>query len=270
MTSPCPQRPRNLENIAEEGGLQEQIGAYGPWFHNMNVGGVATAPDHFLGDFPAVKWRHIETAIAPDLSGKTVLDIGCNAGFYAQELYKRGASRVVGIDTNERYLEQARFAAKVNQCDIEFRKLSVYQLEQLDEVFDLILFLGVFYHLRYPLFALDRVVEKLAGQLFLQSLLRPSARDYPVLPAAADYPFAEQHVFANEPGFPRMHFIEESFAGDPTNWWLPNGACVEAILRSSGLKITGRPEEETWLCEPDVHALRGRALQEEELSGRRS
>ena len=83
-----------------------------------------------------------------DLTGKTVLDIGCNGGFYSIEMKRRGAERVLGIDHDEQYLEQARFAGEVLELDIEFRKMSVYELPQLREKFDVVLFMGVFYHLR--------------------------------------------------------------------------------------------------------------------------
>jgi tRNA (mo5U34)-methyltransferase len=54
-----------------------------------------------------------------------------------------------------------------------------------------------------------------------------------------------------EPGWPRMAFIEHNLAGDPTNWWAPNHACVEAILRSSGFNVIGHPGHEIYLCTPD-------------------
>lgn len=75
--------------------------ALGPWFHNMNLGGVQTAPEHFLGDYPACKWDRFQHAIPADLTGKTVLDIGCNAGFYSMEMKRRGAARVLAIDFDE-------------------------------------------------------------------------------------------------------------------------------------------------------------------------
>src|SRR4051812_3163340 len=92
--------------------LAEQISALGDWFHNLNLHGIPTAPQHFLGDFPSFKWRNIATAIPQDLAGATVLDVGCNAGFYSLEMKKRGAARVLGIDVDDRYLKQARFAAQ--------------------------------------------------------------------------------------------------------------------------------------------------------------
>ena len=72
-----------------------------------------------------------QTALPADLSGQTVLEIGCNAGFYSMEMKRRGAGRVVGIDTDARYLAQARFAAEYSGLDIEFRQLSVYDVASL-------------------------------------------------------------------------------------------------------------------------------------------
>ncbi|HZY67626.1 MAG TPA: DUF1698 domain-containing protein, partial [Devosia sp.] len=129
--------------------IRERVEALRPWFHNMDLGGVRTAPDHFLGDYPNIKWRKFSSAIPADLTGKTVLDIGCNGGFYSMEMKRRGAERVLGIDFDDAYLNQARFAAEVNQLDIEFRKLSVYDVSTLGEKFDLVIFMGVLYHLRH-------------------------------------------------------------------------------------------------------------------------
>jgi len=54
-----------------------------------------------------------------------------------------------------------------------------------------------------------------------------------------------------EPGWPKMAFLEHRLAGDPTNWWVPNRACVEAMLRSAGMQVASRPEPEIYLCEPN-------------------
>ena len=64
-----------------------------------------------------------------------------------------------------------------------------------------------------------------------------------------------------EPGWPVMAFIERRLADDPTNWWAPNAACVEAMLRTAGLRIVERPAHETWICEPaEAPPLVGREL----------
>src|SRR5690606_12941796 len=112
--------------------------------------GVSTAPNHPLGEFLSDTWELVEPAFPRDLTGATVLDIGCNAGFYSLKLHERGA-RVTGIEPDPRYLEQARFAADVLGADIEYLPLDVYDVDRLGRSFDYVLFLGVLYHLRHPL-----------------------------------------------------------------------------------------------------------------------
>lgn len=225
--------------------LRRQIDALGPWFHNIDLDGVKTAPDHFLGDYPGVKWRAFADAIPQDLTGKSVLDIGCNGGFYSLEMKRRGAARVLGIDFDEDYLAQARFAAKVAGAEIEFRQLSVYDVGALGERFDVVLFLGVLYHLRHPLLALDLIHEHVAKDfLVVQSMQRGSKEVEPVKP---DYDFFEMDHF-DRPGYPKMHFIEHRYSGDQTNWWAPNGACMAAMLRSAGFDIVAHPEDEVYVC----------------------
>lgn len=237
--------PRPSPASRERTALEERVRRLGPWFHNIDLRGVRTAPDHFLGDYPALKWRQFADAIPPDLAGATVLDVGCNGGFYTFEMKRRGAGRVVGIDWDAVYLEQARFAAHVLELDVEFRQLSVYEVATLGERFDYVLFMGVFYHLRHPLLALDLLHEHVVGDvLVFQSMQRGPDEQW--LPAD-DYPFSEHEVF-ERPGFPRMSFVERKYAGDPTNWWIPNRSAVEGILRSSGYDILGRPESEVYIC----------------------
>jgi tRNA (mo5U34)-methyltransferase len=234
--------------------IRRRAEALGPWFHNLDLKGVRTAPDHFLGDYPAVKFKGFADVIPGDLTGKSVLDIGCNGGFYSIEMKRRGAERVVAVDHDEDYLAQARFAAGVLGAEIEFRQLSVYDVARLGERFDLVVFMGVFYHLRHPLLALDLIHEHVADDLILfQSMQRGSNE---VSAVREDYPFEERAHF-DEPGYPKMHFIEKAYAGDPTNWWTPNRACTEAMLRSAGFAIVAHPEEEVFLCrraEPDEWA----------------
>jgi tRNA (mo5U34)-methyltransferase len=229
--------------------IRLRISELGDWFHNMDLGGVRTAPNHFLGDYPACKWHMFQHAIPADLTGKTVLDIGCNAGFYSIQMKQRGASRVVAVDSDPGYLAQARFAADVTGAEIEFHEMDVYNVGDLQEKFDVVIFMGVLYHLRHPLLALDLLHEHVVNDvLIFQSLMRGSRS---VEPIENDYPFSETQVF-DRPGYPVMHFVEHSYSNDPTNWWIPNRACVEAMLRSSGFDIADRPEDEVYVCKRRV------------------
>ena len=225
--------------------IKEKVQKLGKWFHNINLNGVQTAPDHFLGDYPNVKFQKFITALPTDLRGKTVLDIGCNAGFYSIEMKRRGADRVVGIDSDEVYLAQARYAAEVLGAEIEFRNMSVYDVASLGEKFDVVIFMGVLYHLRHPLLALDLLYENVVNDvLIFQSMQRGSDQ---VDDLKADYDFWETEIFAS-PGFPQMYFIEHRYSQDPTNWWIPNQACMEAMLRSAGFVIADHPEHEVYIC----------------------
>jgi len=230
----------------EKRDLKARIDALGPWFHNIDLGGIWTAPDHFLGDYPGAKFRRFAPHLPQDLTGKSVLDIGCNAGFYSMEMKRRGAERVVGVDSDDRYLEQARFAAAtLGYENIEFRNLSVYDVAALGERFDVVIFMGVLYHLRHPLLALDLIHEHVAADMLIfQSMQRGSDTIYPL---EADYPFEVTDIF-HESGYPKLHFVEREYARDWTNWWVPNRACAEAMLRASGFEIETRAEDEVYIC----------------------
>jgi tRNA (mo5U34)-methyltransferase len=231
---------------------QSDITQLAPWFHNLHLpDGRQTAPDHWLGDFPSVKWRQIAPYIAADLHGLRALDIGCNAGFYSFELARRGA-QVTAIDIDLHYLRQAQWAAERFGYErrIEFRRASVYSLADSRESFDIVLFLGVLYHLRHPLLALDILGTVTARQLVLQTLSMPGEQ---VVAAPPSVDFADRSALT-QAGWPCMAFIERQLADDPTNWWAPNHACIEALLRSAGFRITARPGHEIYLAEPDPAA----------------
>ena len=242
--------------------IRKRVEALGPWFHNMDLKGVRTAPDHPLGNYPAIKWERFEHAIAPSMAGLSVLDIGCNGGFYSIELKRRGAARVVAIDYDEDYLAQARFAAEVCEADIEFHRMSAYDVASLGERFDIVLFMGVLYHLRHPLLALDLINAHVAKDILVFQSMQRGSKD--VAPVQEDYTFWQESHF-DDPGYPKLHFIEHRYAADPTNWWVPNRAAAEAMLRSSGFDIIGHPEEEVYICrrgraaagEGAVHPARG-------------
>jgi tRNA (mo5U34)-methyltransferase len=237
-----------VTTLQSKGGPSPEIAGLAPWFHNLHLpGGVQTAPDHPLGDFPAFKWRELAPALPADLTGWRALDIGCNAGFYSFELARRGAD-VTGVDLDEHYLRQARWAARRLGLDerVQFRRRGVYELAHDDERYDLVLFMGVLYHLRHPLLALDIVAAKARRLLVVQTLTMPG--DEAVEPPR-DLPIDDRDALLAD-GWPKLAFVERRLAGDPTNWWAPTHACVEAMARSAGLEILERPGHEIYVCRP--------------------
>lgn len=229
--------------------IKTQIKNLSPWFHNIHLpDGSETAPDHFLGDFPSFKWENIKNSIPEDLQGWKVLDIGCNAGFYSIELAKRGAD-VLAIDLDEHYLKQARWTAEQFGLDdkIRFQQMQVYDLAHTEEQFDLVWFMGVFYHLRYPMLAMDILTQKVRKMMVFQTLALPGKEEMEI---PDDVEFHKREIMKNS-AWPSMSFIENKLAGDPTNWWAINHQGILSLLKSCGFKITAMPEDETYLAEKD-------------------
>ena len=233
------------ETKDDVGRLKARISALDPWFHNMWLQGIQTAPDHFLGNYPQVKYERFRGNLPETMTGLSVLDIGCNAGFYSLEMKRRGAQRVLGIDSDDHYLSQARLAAELLDLNVEFLKMSVWEIASLQERFDLVIFMGVFYHLRHPLLALDLIHEHVARDLLLFQSMQRGVRELGSL--EPDYDIKDVAIF-NQASFPKMYFIEEKYSHDITNWWIPNRSGMEAMLRSSGFEIQEQPEEEVYLC----------------------
>ncbi len=245
---------------------QERLGAeireLGPWFHNLHLPcGLQTAPDHVLGDFPSRKWEQIRAVLPARMDGWSALDVGCNAGFYTFQLASRGA-RVTGIDCDPHYLSQAEWASRQFQLAdrVRFRKMQVYDLSREPERYDLVLFMGVFYHLRYPLLGLDAVARCAKRLVVFQTMTSPGEEIFDVPEDLG----LEERGLLREPGWPHLAFVEHKIMSDPTNIWVPNHAAVMALLRSTGLRVIGRPGHEIYLCEPRPDLAPGLSPQEME------
>lgn len=218
----------------------------GPWFHNLHLpDGRQTAPDHPLGDYPAYKWRALAPQLPEQLDGLRVLDIGCNAGYFAIEMARRGA-HVTAIDHDPHYLRQAAWAAA--QFDLGKRLVleegDVYGLANRAERYDIVLFLGVFYHLRYPLLGFDIAASKSDGLLLFQSL----ATGGPVEEIDTTDPGYLERDRLREDAWPKLAFIEHELAGDPSNWWVPNPPAMRAMVRSAGFALSAMAD--------DIHVCR--------------
>jgi len=239
------------ELVYPQSKLEKKIADFGMWFHNLHLpDGTQTAPDHPLGDFPKFKWEQVAPYLPKDLSGCKALDVGCNAGFYSFELAKRGAD-VLGIDIDDHYLKQARWAAEEFNLEdkVEFVNMQIYDIASLEETFDIIFFMGVFYHLRYPLLALDILSQKFKKKLVFQTLTMPGNEIY----SPPENISIEEREFMQKPGWPKFAFIEKALSGDYTNWWAPNQAAVEAALRSAGLNIDHNPAHEIYICSRNLN-----------------
>lgn len=194
--------------------LQQRIASHG-WFHRINLNGLVTpGPD----DSPAKLQR---VRLPDSLAGKTVLDIGAWDGFFSFESERRGARRVLAVDsycwTGDGWGNKTGFdlAREVLGSRVEDREMEVLELapEKIG-LFDVVLFLGVLYHMRYPLQALEKVAAVTGEMLILETkvdLLNVRA------PAMAFYQGPEMN-------------------NDPTNYWAPNVSGLCSMLRSVGFR----------------------------------
>ena len=193
--------------------LRQEVGKIS-WFHKIDLGNGIVTPgcDDSRGK--------LETLHLPaSLKGLSVLDIGAWNGFFSFEAERRGASRVLATDSfcwsGEGWGTKAGFDlakralnSKVEEMEIDVMDLSPSKVGTFDVVF----FLGVLYHMRHPLLALERVFSVTKG--------------YVVLETALDKVWDKRPVMAFYPG--------SELNNDPTNWWGPNPAAMEAMLKSVG------------------------------------
>jgi tRNA (mo5U34)-methyltransferase len=223
--------------------LKTVLGNLGPWFHNVPLTRwIGTRPE--LPEHPANRWSVIDSFVPKDLSGKTVLDIGVNAGFFSLEMKRRGAARVLGIDIMPHILAQARFTSHWFELPIELLEWDVYDVGALGK-FDIVVFLGVMYHLKHPLYALEKIEAVCNSTMYFQSVVRGSGKDFE---PAEDYLMSETAVF-DLPEYPKLYFIEKSFNGDVSNWWMATRSCLKAMLRVSGFKnVQDTSNTEVFVC----------------------
>jgi tRNA (mo5U34)-methyltransferase len=184
------------------------------WWHRIDLGNGIITPG--LDDSPA-KLKRI--GLPEDLSGMTVLDVGASDGFFSFEAERRGATRVLAIDsfswggenTKAGFL-LARRALKSKVQDMELEVLDVSP--EKTGVFDVVLFLGVLYHMRHPLLSLEHVFSVTKKLLILET--------------AVDCSWSKRPQMAFYPG--------RELNNDPYNWWGPNAACVEAMCKTVGFQ----------------------------------
>lgn len=212
--------------------LEAAVRALDPWFHDLDLGnGLRTKREACADepvDHPRPTWGLVRPLLPADLSGLDVLDVGCNAGFYSFELKRLGARRVLGVDAQRREIAQARLAAEALGLDVSFARRSVYDLSIADEGrFDVVLALGLLYHCRHPLLALERLAEVTRGTLLVESAVAP--------PEWARPP--EAHLIGGLPRRPVPAFFLENDADSKEavfNWFLPTAACLASLLRAVG------------------------------------
>lgn len=210
--------------------IMEKINAIPPpgWRHQIDVGNGIITPGR---EDTSKEMARLQ--VDQDLSGKSVLDIGCSDGYYTFECEKRGA-RVTAIDDftsspDREGINGFTIAAELLRSNAVHKNMSVYDIHGLEGEFDVVLLVNVLYHLRHPALAIDKIYSKLApgGKLYLKSYFHQDIRfrsfgfDLSSRPLARFFPGAELN-------------------NDLSNWWGFNRSGIEALMSSAGFRTIER------------------------------
>ena len=189
------------------------IAGYKSWYHRIEVRPGIITPG--ANDSPL----NLQMLQLPaDCSGMRVLDIGARDGFFSFELERRGAD-VLAVDYMPAERTGFPIAAQLLGSRVVFRQANIYHLTPAEiGTFDLILFLGLLYHLPDPIRAMRIVRSLCTWRMYLETLVIDD------LAPTADLPLMQ-------------FFPGASFNGDPTNYWGPNVRCVEAMLAETEFRV---------------------------------
>lgn len=214
--------------------VTKDVRKLGWWYQHFQLpSGVWTGSGREPSYQPEMRWKLIEPFVPADLSGRTVLDVGGNAGYFSIQMKRRGAKRCVLLEPYVEFAAQARYVADSFDVKLEVinEDIHTYCLTT-DERFDYVLFLGLFYHLKYPGIVLDRLAEMTKQRMYFQCHLGESGASG---------------------SLPTLCFVEGLYREDPTNWWIPDYSALEPLLRSAGMRVTARPHPEVLVAEPEEY-----------------
>jgi tRNA (mo5U34)-methyltransferase len=199
--------------------LEQQIRAQPYFFQKIRV----------WDDFYTQGWSDVEKDKLPyyglpdRMDGMRVLDIGCCEGFFAFEAERRGAAKVVAIDSFEGSIERFNLIRQAIGSKVNGYLCNVYDLSpKTFGTFDLVMFFGVLYHLKHPWYAMEKIESVCSGTLLLQTLVTDD-------PSYSDKSLSWFHPFGIESGPP------ESRIFDPTVFWVPTPECTRNLTRAVGL-----------------------------------
>ena len=213
--------------------IQAGVEKLRPWFHCIDLGnGLSTKTESAVGEpveHPRPTWEFVRPHLPENLAGKSLLDVGCNAGFYSFEARRRDAARVLGVDAQRHLVRQARFCARALGLEgVEFEKMSVYDLDyRTTGQFDVVLALGLVYHLKHLVLALEKLFQVTRELLIIETAIFPPERS----PGSFSHPVggltSKLHPLA---------YVENSSGMKEAiyNWFLPSPEALRALLANVG------------------------------------
>jgi tRNA (mo5U34)-methyltransferase len=219
--------------VTDRAEVERLIAEHGRWWHEIELAPGIVTPGE---DSNRMKLPILDAlGLPPDLRGKRALDIGCSDGYFSFELERRGAE-VVAIDFVPETYTGFATARKILGSGVDYRMDNVYNLT-LEGYgrFDVVLFLGVLYHLRKPLAALDaiRSVMPEGAQLFVGTML---IDEYFLLPDGSTTTLdAVNPLLKDVPLW--QAYPGDTLNGDFTNCFAPNRRALEAALQEAQFRV---------------------------------
>ena len=211
--------------------LGQRIAQIPFWHQQIDLGNGVTTPGAQNTN------RLLEQICLPeDLSGLSVLDLGARDGFFSFECEKRGASRVVALDYVPGDQTGFQLCKEILDSDVEFVNDSVYSIDKsVLGSFDVVLFLGLVYHLRHPVLAIDRIYDvlNLGGRMFLET--------HVIDGGLVDVTGKWVSMAEMNENLTNMQ-IAQFYAGgelnnDVSNFWAPNMTALTKIVSNSGFVV---------------------------------
>ncbi len=211
--------------------VRQRVASVAAWYHQILLRPGIITPGI---NAPQETLRHLE--LPADCRGMRVLDLGTRDGFFAFEMERRGAA-VVAIDYAPKEATGFQIVAEVLGSNVTYFQENLYSLSTAKiGVFDIVLFLGLLYHLPDPVQAIHIVRSLCKGRLCLET---HSIDNGLLLPDGTKKPLAEIHPILAQT--PLMQFYPgRTLAGDPTNYWGPNLKCLEGMLAECRFMVRSR------------------------------
>lgn len=210
------------------------------WVHTIDLGNGVQTPGRWG---PAPRFL-VDALDSVDFQGKTVLDIGCWDGLWSFEAERRGAAEVIATDLvrHRNHPEQPTFelAHAILGSHVRYEpNVSVYDVARLGRTdFDIVLFFGVYYHLKHPLLALSRLRQVLreGGRLLIEGEVVPTHENV------------------------ARFFYQEAYKNDVSNWWVPSIRCLREWVECSAFRIERESTPISWGGPADRHAITAVAI----------
>ncbi len=219
--------------ITDPAEIRRLVDSFTGWYHRIALPGGLVTPGTNHSDHTLVELDKL--GLPQDCTGLRVLDISCRDGYFSFELERRGAE-VVGMDYVQAENTGFPIVSKILGSKATYLVENIYNLSpEVHGTFDIVLFLGLLYHLRNPMLAIDHVrsVTKLGGKVFVESHL---IDNFVSLPNGTSVKLGDVAPLLENVALIQF-YPGDSLLGDHTNKVGPNMAALKALFYEGQFEV---------------------------------